>query len=266
MVYEMPSSDAARQEFLRNAGVLRVNSGGREFDFRYPNSVNMRNVVTAIFQGTEYPIIPLPEYAPAIIVDVGANVGASVLYFHHVYPNARIYCYEPSWENYVCLQENACPLGGKVLVFPYGLLDKDGEVPLYRGTSQTGQNSIVPNSETTAAPTESVRLVKVSREAAERGWKAVSILKLDTEGCEVPILTEFLAAVPALDILYCEYHAEEDRRRIDALVSDRFLLYASNATKPHLGTCVYVARSLIHKYPHIDCGRKSVLATGAEGN
>ena len=118
-------------------------------------------------------------------------------------------------------------------------------MPLYRGTSQTGQNSLVSNTETTSAPTETVRLVKASREAAERGWNHISILKLDTEGCEVPILSELLGSVPDIELIYCEYHAEDDRRTIDALVADRFCLYWGTATKLHQGTCLYMSRSLI---------------------
>src|SRR5262245_45720652 len=106
MANEMPSPDPGR-DFLQAAGVLRVNVHGREFDFRYPNSVYMRNVFLGILQGKEYPILPLPDYKPTTIVDVGANVGATAVFFHYAYPGARIYCYEPSAENYQCLAANA---------------------------------------------------------------------------------------------------------------------------------------------------------------
>jgi FkbM family methyltransferase len=255
-------AEISHEELLRNTDVLRVNFQGREVDFRFTNSVYMRNVVLLIFQGQEYPILELPGFSPLTIVDVGANVGATAVYFHGAYPSAQIYCYEPSMENYCCLQENARLFSSNIHVFPYGLLDKDCQLPLYRGTSQTAQNSIVPSPETFSTPSECVRLVKASHEAAERGWKAISILKLDTEGCEVPILTEFLASVPAIDLLYCEYHAEEDRRRIDALVADRFILCWTKATRAHQGLCVYLSKDLAQRYAEIDGSRKSFLDAG----
>jgi FkbM family methyltransferase len=247
---ETPSGGDAEDTATGRVSVL-----GREIDFRYPNSVYMRNIAQMIFGGQEYPIVRLPNFAPTTIVDVGANIGATALYFLNAFPDAQIYCYEPSLENFRYLRANTSLFADKIQVFPYGLLDRDCELPLYRGTSQTAQNSVMRNAGTTPNPTEVVRLVKASREAAERGWNSLSILKLDTEGCEVPILTELLRSVLSIDILYCEYHSEEDRRRIDALVCDQFVLCWSKANTVHLGTCAYLARSLVAVRPEIDARR-----------
>lgn len=234
-----------------------MNLRGTDFDFRYPDSVYMRNVVVGILQGQEYPLFHLPGYTPTTIVDIGANVGAAALYFHNTYPTAAIWCYEPCQQNFWCLEANARHLGN-VHVFPYGLLDRDGELPIYYGTSQPGQNSLIQTIESAPASMETVKLVKASREAAERQWKHVSILKMDTEGCEVPILAELLPAIPSIDLLYCEYHAEDDRHAINDLTKDRFVLAVAKADKPHQGMCVYWSRSLLERYPQFDAIRKSM--------
>ena len=236
----------------------RVTLRGQEYEFRFPDNVYMRNVVAGIFQGNEYPLITLPGYTPSTIVDLGANVGAAALYFHNAYPAATIWCYEPSQENFACLQANAQPFAANIQVFPYGLLDRDCELPMYHGTSQSGQNSVIQNSETSPAAAEVVRLVRAGREAAERGWQHLSILKIDTEGCEVPILTELLAAVPSIDFLYCEYHAEQNRRTIDTMVEERFVLGGSKSDKPHQGMCIYWSRDLLARYPMVDALQKSI--------
>src|SRR4051812_29879707 len=85
----MDAISQQREEFLASAAVLRVNLRGQEHDFRYPDNVYMRNVVLGIFQGNEYPLVRLPGYEPSTILDVGANVGATALYFHHAYPRAK---------------------------------------------------------------------------------------------------------------------------------------------------------------------------------
>jgi len=100
--------------------------------------------------------------------------------------------------------------------------------------------------------------LKARREAAERGWQHISILKIDTEGCEVPILTELLPAVPSIDFMYCEYHSEADRRTIDDLVKERFILGGAKADKPHQGMSIYWSRSLVQRYPQIDALQKSI--------
>jgi FkbM family methyltransferase len=45
-------------------------------------------------------------FNPEIIVDAGANIGASTLYFRIRYPEARIYAIEPERSNFELLQKN----------------------------------------------------------------------------------------------------------------------------------------------------------------
>jgi FkbM family methyltransferase len=244
----MNSNPRKREEFLAGTEVGRVMLLGAEHEFRFPGNPFMREVVAGIFRGDEYPII-LPGYVPEKIVDIGANVGAATLFFHNVYPSAKIWSYEPCQESFWCLEANTRGFAAQIQVFPYGLLDRDCELPMYHGSSQCGQNSLIPSIETKSTAGETVRLVKAAREAAERGWQHLSIVKMDTEGCERPIVAELLAAVPQIDVVYCEYHAEDDRRSIDSLMADRFVLGTSKADKPHQGMCVYVSRVLLQRYP-----------------
>jgi len=232
--------------------------GGQDYDFRYPNNPYLRNVIQGIFQGKEYPIFNLPGFTPTTIVDIGANVGAAALYFHLTFPNAEMWCYEPTQQNYWCLEANLQPFTN-VHVFPYGLLDRDCELPIYYGTSQSGQNSLTHSVETAPVSTETVKLVSARREALARQWQHISILKLDTEGCEIPILTELLAVVPSIDLLYCEYHAEEDRHTLNALTKDRFVLGYAHAEKPHQGMCIYWSRLLLERYPLFNNLGKSIV-------
>jgi FkbM family methyltransferase len=234
---------------LEGTGAIAVVIAGKQVEFRYPDSEVMRNVVLGVFQGNEYPLVGAAGYAPSTIVDVGANVGATALLFHNSFPGAQIHCYEPSMDNLPCLWENTEPFQENIQVHAYGLLDRDCELPLYRGTSQPAQNSLAAGGETATDAAEHVQIVDVSREIAERGWKSISILKLDTEGCEVPILAGFLRAVEHIDIFYCEYHAEEDRRRIDAMVAGRFSLCFAKAERVHRGNCVYLSRDFLARHP-----------------
>jgi len=251
-----------REEFLAAAGLLRVNLRGKEHDFRFPDNQYMRNVVVGIIQGREYPLVNLPGYTPSTILDIGANVGATALYFHNAYPTAAIWCYEPCRENFWCLEANTKDFAPSIQVFPYGLLDRDCELPMYHGTSQSGQNSLVHTIETAPIAAETVRLVHAGREAAARKWQHVSIVKIDTEGCEAPIVAELLAVVPEIDFLYCEYHAEESRRIVDSLTAERFVLGSSRSDKPHQGMCVYWSRALLARYPTFDAFQKSVPRSG----
>jgi FkbM family methyltransferase len=240
---------------LEGTGIIGVVIAGKNVEFRYPDSPLMRNIVLGVLQGNEYPLAGPVGYAPSTIVDVGANVGATALLFHDSFPGAQIHCYEPSMDNLPCLWENTEPFQENIHVHACGLLDRDCELPLYRGTSQPAQNSLAAGGETATETDEHVRIVDVRREIAERGWKSISILKLDTEGCEVPILAGFLDAVEHIDIFYCEYHSEEDRRRIDAMVEGRFSLWHAKADRVHRGNCVYLSHDFLARHPGFEAER-----------
>jgi FkbM family methyltransferase len=235
------------------AAALNVTVDGVARDFYLPPNDFLRAVVLNVLEGREYPLLRAPHYAPRVILDVGANVGASVLLFHGAYPGATIHCYEPAADNLRYLEANIAGLPGVVL-HPYGLLDRDAVLPLYHGASQSAQHSLIRNEETSGR-SESVELRRAAAELAALGLAEVGILKLDTEGAELPILRDLLPALSALDLVYLEYHSAEDRRAIDQFLAPRFELAASASTAVHRGTLVYVSREFLRACPSLDTGR-----------
>jgi hypothetical protein len=81
------------------------------------------------------------------------------------------------------------------------------------------------------------------------GVDRISVLKIDTEGCEVPILTDIAAMLPKVDILYLEYHSEQDRREIDAMLARDFTLGTAHAKHPHRGVLMYMANRMLAGVP-----------------
>jgi len=79
---------------------------------------------------------------------------------------------------------------------------------------------------------------------------AIDILKIDTEGCEVPILRSALELVRGGRALF-EYHSEGDRRVIDALLADTHILFSGAISGPHRGELCYVARSAFPSPAHL---------------
>jgi hypothetical protein len=75
----------------------------------------------------------------------------------------------------------------------------------------------------------------------------ISILKLDTEGCEVPILTALQNYLPQTEVIYLEYHSEFDRRRIDSMLDRTHVLFHAAVFEPHRGTIGYIAADVLDK-------------------
>src|SRR5438034_486465 len=229
--------------------VRRLKIRGQFHDFRFIDSPNARFSLENIFSGQEYPHATLPGAEPKAVIDVGANVGAAAVVFADLFPAAPVFCFEPSPTNFELLQRNVAPFPN-VRTFPWGLLDRNETIKLYTGVDRSGQNSIVRSDETIDA-FETVEVRRASEEFDRLGISQPSLIKIDTEGCELPILKDLLPRLDATDRLYLEYHSEDDRRAIDALVADRFVLATTLAPKPHRGAIFYLSRRVLAAFPQL---------------
>lgn len=213
----------------------------------FPDSPTMRSVLTQVFNGTEYPIGFPEDYRPQTILDIGANVGAAAIWFHHHFPDAAIHCYEPSPTNFACLQRNIAPFAC-MHAYGYGLMDQNLETDLFLGTQHSAQSSIVRYSDFQRIA-ETIQLRRAAEECRERGFARISILKIDTEGCEVPILRDLGEWLPRVDFSYVEYHSEEDRRVIDQLMAEHCYLLHCRVQRGNLGMMVFGAKAIVERQP-----------------
>src|SRR6266849_9306839 len=109
MVRQFPTSSLAR---LRWSGQDIVYRSGSADPFV------LYQVLLKSGKKAEY-YVP-PGLRPETILDIGSNIGASILYFHHEFPDAKIFGFEPHPDTFRILQENVALLPG-VMVFNYGL-------------------------------------------------------------------------------------------------------------------------------------------------
>ncbi|HEY1719832.1 MAG TPA: FkbM family methyltransferase [Magnetospirillaceae bacterium] len=225
---------------------LVTNWGERELHYADPNN-KLRPAIQDILSGKAYPATARPQgYVLDTIVDVGANIGASALHFLTQTPR-RMICFEPSAENYGFLKQNLTGLAN-VETYQFGLFSRDCDVPLYTGRHQQMQNSVIKSIETGDAY-ETIKLRRASSVLSELNVDRISVLKIDTEGCEVPILNDIAAMLPRVDMLYLEYHSEQDRRDIDTMLAAGFILATAEAKCPHRGVNLYLAKRMVDGVP-----------------
>ncbi len=124
--------------------------------------------------------------AISTVVDSGANIGQTVLYFATHLPRARIFAYEPGQAAREWLEEGIAANGFKgVTVVPAGLSSVSGSAHLGNvgGTELHGAwNQIHPTEG------EKVGLVSLDQELESRGIVQVDLWKLDVEGHELEAL------------------------------------------------------------------------------
>lgn len=205
-------------------------------EFRFPEV--SKAAVTKTLRGESYPHVAfIPDVS--VVVDIGASVGSAALFFSLAYPQAQIYCFEPHDESFQLLKENTVGLD-HIQTFNFGLFDADRPAQLHIGTSTFTTNSI-HRAVDKAEPTETINLREAASAMKEIGLDRIDIVKVDTEGCEVQILGSLLPHYQPR-VVHLEYHNDNDRRTLDQMLCEDFLLYAGRVLRPHLGEATYVRR------------------------
>ena len=158
------------------------------------------------------------EASQPLIVDCGANIGASPLWFALQFPEARIVAIEPERENFELLRRN---LAGHTNVRPLqaAVASASGSVPLYDpGWGAWGfRTETVRPDVPVVAEVAAVSVEDVLR--AERGT-APFVLKVDIEGAEGELFSRNTAVFSAFPVVIVELH---DWMRPGEGTSDSFL-------------------------------------------
>jgi FkbM family methyltransferase len=133
-----------------------------------------------------------------LIIDGGSNIGMSLLYFKHLYPKARVICFEPDPQILRVLEENiARNRLSEVTLVNAGLSGRAGTVS-FLPDGRDGGRVVASDGMTT------VRMERLSTYLAE----PVDFLKLNIEGEELPVLQEAADSGTLRNVreLVVEYH------------------------------------------------------------
>jgi len=130
-----------------------------------------------------------PEVNPQVILDIGGNIGTTSVYYGHMFPNAKIYSFEPVPDNYEILQKNIAEFpnitGYNVAL---GKEDTKAKIYTYSDNDNTGGYSLY-DLEVDKDKYQEITIKKTDSYLKEIGVGQVDLIKIDTEGAEYDILT-----------------------------------------------------------------------------
>jgi len=207
-------------------------------DFQYFEASQAH--IAGILNGTTYPLIP-DIGSVHTILDIGGNVGAASVAMAARYPNATVHAFEPGPEPRSLLVANVAAIG-RIRIHPFGLHDHDGSVKLFKSRWDPMSASIEASAENTDAFDE-IELRRASEVLDAAGIAEAEIVKIDTEGCELPIMRDLGSRLDTARVIYLEYHSEDDRLAIDQLLKGSHILANALVRQPHRGDLCYVSRS-----------------------
>jgi FkbM family methyltransferase len=171
-------------------------------DFELVDAKSFLAQYQAIFKQEIYRFHSAKE-AP-LIIDAGANVGLSVLYFKRSYPKSRIIAFEPDPGIFQAFAKNCAAFElANVEPIPKALWMHDGTVKFDREGAEAGR--VVAN-------TKSLHAVDVDA-CRLRGYleQDVDLLKLDVEGAETEVLLDCADRLDKVNQIIVEYHSFTDQ-------------------------------------------------------
>lgn len=130
-----------------------------------------------------------------VILDIGANIGTTSLYFASLNPSAKIIGFEPHPDNYARALENFRLNQFKnIQLKNIGLGSQKTELKLYEvNTHNPGMNRILAHA--TDLPYKLVKVEKLDTVVEQENLLQIDFIKLDVEGYEYEVLRGGQAAI-----------------------------------------------------------------------
>lgn len=210
----------------------------RKFNYTCPD--NMKPFIEQVLHG-EYSVMHGNEFvckvrlAPRHVLDIGANIGAFSFWASQEFPNVTIDAYEPNAKNVELYKENM--IASAIPPYVYNIHQvavsstNAPSLTLYEGKYNCGMHSTSrflagQDVETFDAPT--LHPAKLPQ---------TDFLKVDTEGCEIDILSNYLDTHEKPTYISYEYHTIDDRITLDKLVNPNYVLCSGTIFAINLGVC-----------------------------
>jgi FkbM family methyltransferase len=191
------SLDLARARALARAGVRgqplrKLRWRGHDVFYR-PATSDPLAIYQVLLRGRGKAEYYLPAaLQPDVILDIGSNIGASILFFHDQFPAAKIYGFEPNLETFRILEKNVGSIPS-VQVFNYALGAADARVSVAFDGADFSRFTLAKNlgDADWSGPLSpaACEVRHAGNVMNELGLTKADLIKIDCEGAEYDVLT-----------------------------------------------------------------------------
>ena len=142
------------------------------------------------------------------ILDVGAHIGLSALYFKKLYPGAEITCFEPIHSSFELLQQNIFENNLRdVSCWQLAISPSSGPLTLHIDPENTSWYSSASIRTGAWNGQQATRKIEVKAATLDQiTTQPIELLKLDVEGAEQAILESSQKVLPLIKQLLIEFH------------------------------------------------------------
>lgn len=194
---------------------------GKKFYYQYKPAFDI--TFHEIFEKGVYTFIP--KNLNPTIIDCGANMGLSLLFFSMSYPTAKIYAFEPDHSVLEVLKKNLQTYKMKnVELYEKAVWSKNEILNFYTDGGMGGRLENIYNNQV-PIQVETIRLKDFI------GDKHIDLLKMDIEGAEFEVISDCESKLSQIDNIFIEYHSmENETQKLD----DLLFILKNNGFRYHL--------------------------------
>ena len=221
------------KKYLRSPRYQQTSIDFLDYSFTLPDAQSFIWQFKDIYELENYKF--QPKTRNPIIIDCGANVGTSCLYFAKTYPNSQIFAFEPDKIVFKYLENNIKNNNiTNVTLYNSAVWIEDGELEFSSegadgGTLLLSSNNIMK-----------VRAISLNDFLSQFDY--VDFLKLDIEGVEDVVLESCKDNLYKIENLFIEYHSFYEKKQnydilLKTLTDNDFRYYTntiSNTSQPFL--------------------------------
>lgn len=143
------------------------------------------------------------DFTPLTIIDAGANIGLTAIYFANRFPQSRIVSLEPDTENFNLLTRNTKPYNN-INPLKCGLWSHDTFLQVI---DEGHGNNAFTVMETNEGSNGAIKAVSIPAIMKAQNWGSIDLLKIDIEGSEKVVFeSNYESWLPLVKVLIIELH------------------------------------------------------------
>lgn len=142
-----------------------------------------------VFVRKEYGSLPA-DHGPKLILDCGANVGYTSVYFLTRYASSHVIAVEPDPQNFQILLRNLAPYGERARAIHAAVWSEPAQLKLCSAAETDRGEWAFWVRECHPDEVPDVRAVDIQTILSDSGFSQIDILKIDVEGAETRIFSQ----------------------------------------------------------------------------
>jgi len=166
-----------------------------------------------------------------VIIDCGANLGLSTIYFSNLFPASKIFSFEPDAEIFKLLSKNISVFNkNNVELRNEAVWINDSEIQMSNDGADGG--SLVYSNKSSIV--KAIRLKEFLN-----NFKKIDMLKIDIEGAETEVILDCKDSLNNVNNLFIEYHSHQSENQqlsniLSVLESNNFRYFIKEGMKREL--------------------------------